>query len=312
MSISAKLRTYERLLRYTEQMTTTLQGKDIRTYEVKEEPFYKPVGDEVLQFQLAFENQRPVCLRGPTGCGKTALTEYMAYHLRKTVQEKNPGKEVVFPYIEIPCHEDITEAHLLGRADLVTGKWLAGPLYTAASSQYGALVVLDEFIEARPDVRVLTHSMTDDRRVLSVSRTGEVLELPESLMLVTCYNPGYQVRSKVLKPSTAQRYVTIDMNYPQAETEREIVMHKTGIEQAVAEKLVAFANEIRNAKSSDAIHLQEGASTRLVVMAAEFYASYVKRGMEPNLRAIAQVTILNPLTTEETDRKSLEELLDIL
>jgi len=293
-------------------MVSEIKGRDIRTYEVTEEPFYKPVGQEVLQFHLAFENKRPVCLRGPTGCGKTALTEYMAYHLRNSVQKKNIGKEISFPYIEIPCHEDITEAHLLGRADLVTGKWLPGPLYTAACSPYGALVVLDEFIEARPDVRVLTHSMTDDRRVLSVSRTGEVIELPDSLMLVTCYNPGYQVRSKVLKPSTAQRYVTIDMNYPQAKTEIEIVTHKTGIELQIAEKLVAFANEIRNAKSSDAIHLQEGASTRLVVMAAEFYRSYTQKGMKPNLRAIAEVTILNPLTTEDTDKRSLEELLNIL
>ncbi|MBS3137583.1 AAA family ATPase [Candidatus Woesearchaeota archaeon] len=269
-------------------------------YRISKAPYYEPVGNEVLLFQMAYENKRPVSLRGPTGCGKTTLTEFMAYTLGLDI--------TAFPYIEVPCHEDITETHLLGRYDL-DGKWLPGPLYIGA--KYGGMVVLDEFIESRPDVRVLTHSVTDDRRVLSVSKTGEVIQLPDNFMLVTCYNPGYQIKSKVLKPSTAQRYITIDMGYPSQEIEVKILMKKTGIEKEIAVKFVRFANDVRNMRDSDRIRIQEGVSTRLLVMVCELYKSYIRHKLSPNLKTIAKVALINPITSEQTDKKVLEELLAI-
>ncbi len=38
-------------------------------YIIRDEPFYYPVKDEVEVFEIAYENQLPVLLKGPTGCG---------------------------------------------------------------------------------------------------------------------------------------------------------------------------------------------------------------------------------------------------
>ena len=61
------------------------------------------------------------------------------------------------------------------------------------------------------------------------------------------------------------------MDYAPAELEQRILVQKTGVHSDIAQRLVGFAQEIRKAKTTDAIQLSEGASTRLLVFASEFY-----------------------------------------
>ena len=66
-------------------------------YFIEEEPYYEPVGDELAVFEVAYKNQLPVLLKGPTGCGKTRFMEHMAWRLK-------------LPLITVSCHEDLTAA----------------------------------------------------------------------------------------------------------------------------------------------------------------------------------------------------------
>ncbi len=274
-----------------------------KDFTIKEKPYYEPVGKEIQLFEAAYDSKRPVALVGPTGCGKTQLASFMAYSIASRNKEKK------FPYIEIPCNEDVTERHLLGGMG-VDGKWHPGPLYTLAKT--GGMLVLDEIVEARKDVTVLLHPLTDDRRYLPVTRKGEVLTPPDDFMVVVCYNPGYQVRNKNLKPSTRQRFVTIEMDYPNAELETKIVVNKTNVDYEVADKFVRFANLIREARTTDMVQLQEGASTRLLIMASELYLKNQEKNMGLSLEDIARGTILNPITSEETDREVMSDFLSQL
>ena len=90
------------------------------------------------------------------------------------------------------CHDDLTAADLTGRYLLKGGDtvWTDGPLTRAVRE--GGICYLDEVVEARKDVTVVLHPLTDDRRILPLERTGEVLEAPPDFMLVVSYNPGYQ------------------------------------------------------------------------------------------------------------------------
>jgi hypothetical protein len=78
----------------------------------------------------------------------------------------------------------------------------------------GAICYLDEVVEARKDTTVVLHPLADDRRVLPIERTGELLVAPPGFMLVISYNPGYQNLLKGLKPSTRQRFVALTFGYP--------------------------------------------------------------------------------------------------
>ena len=145
----------------------------------------------------------PVMLKGPTGCGKTRFVEHMAWRLGR-------------PLVTVACHDDLSASDLTGRY-LIRGSdtiWLDGPLTRAA--RVGAICYLDEIIEARSDTVVVIHPLTDDRRILPLDKTGELLDAAPGFQLVISYNPGYQHGLKDLKPSTRQRFVALEFGFPRA------------------------------------------------------------------------------------------------
>ena len=123
-------------------------------------PWYRASNSEDDLFLRAAALSMPVLLKGPTGCGKTRFVRHMAHRLGR-------------PLITVACQEDLSAADLTGRYLLEGGStvWADGPLTRAVRS--GAILYLDEVVEARPDVLTLLHPLTDDRRILPLERTGE-------------------------------------------------------------------------------------------------------------------------------------------
>ncbi|HIH2763552.1 MAG TPA: CbbQ/NirQ/NorQ domain-containing protein [Candidatus Azoamicus sp.] len=78
-------------------------------------------------------------------------------------------------------------------------------------------------------------------------------------MLIASYNPGYQSKTKELKPSTKQRFITLDFQYPNKNKEKEIIKLETNIDEENAEQLTNYAKKLRNLKDLDLI---ETVSTR--------------------------------------------------
>lgn len=176
-------------------------------YRLKLEPYYRAVANEVELFEAAYKHQLPVLLKGPTGCGKTRFIEHMAWRLQQ-------------PLITVACHDDLTASDLVGRYLITGGEtvWVDGPL--ARAVRVGAICYLDEIVEARKDTTVVIHPLADDRRVLPVEKTGELLHATPEFCLTISYNPGYQSVLKDLKQSTRQRFVAIEFAYPEAALEQ--------------------------------------------------------------------------------------------
>ena len=239
-------------------------------------PFYAPVGDECAIFEHAYRNRLPLLLKGPTGCGKTRFVAHMAAKLGR-------------PLYTVSCHDDLTAADLTGRYLLKGGDtvWVDGPLTRAVRE--GAICYLDEVVEARKDVTVVLHPVTDDRRILPLERTGEMLEAPPEFMLVASYNPGYQNVLKTLKPSTRQRFISMQFDFPTMEAEAAIVSRESGLPAERCMALVKVADALRNLKGQD---LEEGASTRLLV----YCATLIHAGLP--LDKAVRVALLEPLSDD--------------
>ena len=96
------------------------------------------------------------------------------------------------PLITVSCHEDMTASDLVGRylLDAEGTVWHDGPLTLAV--RHGAICYLDEIVEARQDTSVVIHSLTDDRRILSLEKKNEVVKAHDDFQIVISYNPGYQ------------------------------------------------------------------------------------------------------------------------
>lgn len=253
-------------------------------------PYYKEVGKEVAVFEHAAKNKLPLLLKGPTGTGKSRFIEHMA---------ARAGRKLY----TVACHEETSATDLIGRFILKGAEtvWIDGPLTSAVKE--GAIIYLDEIAEARPDIIVAIHSLTDYRRRLFIDKLGEELAAGENFLLVASYNPGYQKGFKELKPSTRQRFVSIEFNYPDAMLETEIIMKETLVKEEYARKLVKLGTRIR---SLSELALAESVSTRLLVDAGKLIHS----GLPPRLSA--EVAIVHPLTDEEDTSNALKDLVSIM
>jgi len=251
-------------------------------------PFYQAHGSEEELFERAWKNKLPLLIKGPTGCGKTRFVAHMATKLG-------------LPLYTVACHDDLTAADLVGRHLIVDGQtvWSDGPLTRAVRE--GGICYLDEVVEARKDTTVVLHPLADDRRILPIDRTGEILAAPPSFMLVVSYNPGYQNFLKGMKPSTRQRFISLAFDFPQPEQEETILVGETGIDAMTAKRLVSIANAFRSLRDHD---LEEVASTRLLVYAA----TLIKDGCDAALACRA--ALVETLTDDPETAVALREVID--
>jgi nitric oxide reductase NorQ protein len=256
-------------------------------YPAAEAPYYRASGDEIAVFEMCHARRLPLLLKGPTGCGKTRFVEHMAWRLGR-------------PLVTVACHDDLSASDLTGRY-LIRGSdtiWIDGPLTRAA--RLGAICYLDEIIEARSDTVVVIHPLTDDRRILPLEKTGELLEAAAGFQLVISYNPGYQHGLKDLKPSTRQRFVALEFTFPPPELEAEIVTHEGGVDRSTAVGLVTLTNRLRQLGDRG---LAEVPSTRLIVATARLVASGIP------VRSACRAALLGPLTDDPDLLAAMHDLV---
>ena len=257
-------------------------------------PYYLPLSDEIEVFKAAYAAKLPVLLKGPTGCGKTRFVEHMTWHLNRSA---DPA------LITIACHEDLTATDLVGRYLLQGDEtvWSDGPLTRAVRT--GAICYLDEVVEARKDTTVLIHALTDHRRILPIDKTGEQVTAHDDFLLVISYNPGYQSVLKDLKPSTRQRFVSLEFDYPSHDVEAEIVAHESGVDAATADRLATIAERVRNLREHG---FEEGVSTRLLIYTGDL----IQRGIAP--RRAAQSAITTAISDDPQVQAAVADIVDVI
>lgn len=255
---------------------------------VQDQPYYLPHGDEVSIFEQCHARNLAVMLKGPTGCGKTRFVEYMAWRLGR-------------PLVTMSCHDDLTASDLIGRFLIRHDgtAWQDGPLTRAVRE--GAICYLDEVVEARQDTVVVLHPLTDYRRMLPIDKTGETVEAAPGFQLVVSYNPGYQRMLKDMKPSTRQRFVALDFNFPPPGRESEIVQREGGVEAPLARALVALGQRLRGLQDRG---LAEVPSTRLLIAAARLAASGI------GVKSACHAAIVSPLSDEPSLVAAMRDLVD--
>jgi nitric oxide reductase NorQ protein len=252
------------------------------------EPYYEPQGNEIAVFEAAARRKLPVMLKGPTGCGKTRFLEHMAWRLKRAL-------------VTVSCHEDLTSSDLVGRFLLegASTVWQDGPLTRAVKA--GAICYLDEIVEARTDSTVVIHPLTDHRRQLSLEKKGVEIDAHEDFLLVISYNPGYQTVLKDLKPSTKQRFVGLNFDFPTPEVEKKILINEVpGLSAEIAAKLVATGGKARGLKDHG---LDEVTSTRALVYAANL----ISAGLEPV--EACRAAMVNPMTDDIELSAALSEII---
>ncbi len=254
----------------------------------RKEPYYLASGDEISIFEQCHRRNMAVMLKGPTGCGKTRFVEHMAWRLGR-------------PLVTVSCHDDLSASDLIGRFLIRHDgtQWQDGPLTRAVRE--GAICYLDEVVEARQDTVVVLHPLTDYRRILPIDKTGETIEAAPGFQLVISYNPGYQRMLKDLKPSTRQRFVSLDFDFPPPEREAHIIQKEGETDHATAQALVSLGQRLRGLQDRG---LAEVPSTRLLIAAARLIASGIP------VRQACYSALVSPLSDDASLVAAMRDLVD--
>ncbi len=296
------------------------------------EPYWEDIANEREVFRTTFNLQRPLVLKGPTGCGKTTLARRMQWELGNELKNEKyspdfsfneesglyepiTGKKAgsaslatnpAFPLYVVDGNEDTEVIHLVGGYNAI-GKFVGGPLYHWAHT--GGILLVNEFAEIRGDVQTVFHGALDKERLITFPDVAKLVNLPDHAMFVATYNPGYQAKRNPLKISTKQRLPGINFDYPTADQEAKIVYNASAVNgtmvgQETAERLAKLAEDIRGKdKEKSFLSSREGISTRLLVMAAE----YMNAGLTP--KVACQTAIVEPLASNDKERETLEVII---
>jgi gas vesicle protein GvpN len=195
----------------------------------------------------------PIHLRGPAGVGKTSLAFYIA---------KKIGRPVIF----MCGSEEFSESDMIGHFNGVESSvvidnyirtvyerqeqqrktWLDGKLVTACKNGY--TVIYDEFTRTRPEVNNILLSVLEEK-IISMpggsSKESYIKIHPEFNMIFTS-NPEEYVGVYKSANALIDRMITIDINASDEETEKMIVMSKSGLSPEDAERLVKISSGIRS------------------------------------------------------------------
>jgi cobaltochelatase CobS len=218
---------------------------------------------DVLGAVLAvFRRNNNVWIAGERGTGKTSFAQQVA-------------ARAVRPFARISFHRDTQAVELFGMTvptpDGGTG-WKDGAL-VAAMRRPGTIILLDEVTLAPPGMVGALQTILDEHRI--TLETGEVVKAADGVRFIIADNTfgsgdesgAYVGTNEMNKAFVDRATIGIEMPYLGKQKEISLLVARTGIEKAAADKLATYAGLTRQ-KGIDVA----GLSPRRLIAWAEMIA----------------------------------------
>lgn len=189
-----------------------------------------------------------VLLSGPKGIGKTLLFHHWAFRAQ-------------MPYISLDCSEETKDRQLKGGFVILpdgSTVFVLGKLASAivAANIYGqAVVVLEEINALPPQQQKNLNPFTDFRRKIEIPELGWHLEVQDdaSLLIAATMNKAAYGGTYDLNEDLKSRFNEIDLPYPSAEAEKEILrgaVPRMQPHDSVLEMLIRIAQQTRQEQTA--------------------------------------------------------------
>lgn len=194
----------------------------------------------------------PAHLRGVSGVGKTAF----AFHVAKEI-----GRPIVF----MCGSEEFSSLDLIGgyfgvkkslvvdnyissvykRKEEVGKMWTDGRLVTACKNGY--TVIYDEFTRARPEVNNVLLSVLEEQMVNISNHASQnnYVKIHPDFRIIFTSNPEEYVGVYKSANALIDRMITIDIDDMDLETEKLIIMSKSGVNEKDAKIITKITRYIK-------------------------------------------------------------------
>ncbi len=231
----------------------------------------------------------PIMLIGMAGTGKTEILRQVSSELSKNLYfisfsaAINGGRDVV-----------------IGTRELVHGETIFRPsLFLQAISDSNALVVLDEINRADYEAMNLLMNLLDGSQELYVSELGKPVKVADGVAWAATANIGYAATKK-LDEALVTRFTQVQMNPLSADSEKDLLVNRTGCSEENARRISSFASKMREQRLIEKI--DDFTSTRESLV-------YAKLSNVMDLQDVFEETIITKYN--ESDRVVARQVWDL-
>lgn len=224
---------------------------------------------------LYLNNGYPVHLRGLAGVGKTSL----AYHIAKKTNR---------PILLICGNEDINNENLIGgysgvkkyfvednfittvykKEELIRKTWNDGRLLTACKEGY--TVIYDEFTRTPPEINNVFLSILEEKIVdIPYGNDNTFVKIHPEFKIIFTSNPEEYIGVYRSPNALTDRMITVDMINLDEDTEKHIIMSRSGMSAEDSQKIVSLSRYIKDKfNEADYVSIRGGIMLAKIVKSA--------------------------------------------
>lgn len=206
---------------------------------------------------VALLHNMSALLIGETGTGKTSAVKYLAYKRKQ-------------PYVRVNMTGYTTPDELIGSKSVKAGEtYYEHGIITDAMNR-GAILVIDEINATTPDCLFILHGLLDDDRRITLPN-GEVITPHENFRVFATCNPDYEGTKSMNRAFLDRFPIILTVNQLDPVNEKNLIVERTHIPDAVANMLVVTATLARKEYADGKINTF--ISTRALLAVGKLMAS---------------------------------------
>ncbi|WP_281974781.1 gas vesicle protein GvpN [Halobacillus litoralis] len=234
---------------------TQTKSDSSTTARVYDHPFFKSLIKRSLRYLSA---GYPVHYTGPSGIGKTTLALHVA-KLRKRPVTLISGNQDLKNEDLIGAHTGYNRKKLNDNfvktvrkiEENVSEDWVEGHLYEAV--KYGHTLVYDEFTRSRPDTNNLFLSVIEEKLLplYGAKKKNSHIEVHPDFSIIFTSNPTEYVGVFETQDALLDRMITLPFEGMEEEAEVAVVVERTDIDKANAEKIVRFIRQVNERSNNN-------------------------------------------------------------
>jgi nitric oxide reductase NorQ protein len=224
-----------------------IQFNSINGKDFTETSYLRAIANRALLYLRA---GYAVNLRGPAGVGKTCLALYIGKLLGRPV-------ELVFGN-EDSVHVDLIGGNLGMDRKVVYDNYIHSVVKVQESYRHklvegklldacrnGKTLIYDEFTRTRPEINNILLPVLEER-LINLPLTGKSMEVHKEFRMLFTSNPEEYTGVYGTQDALNSRMVTVELGYPDSETELAIVAQHSGLDEKVCSGIVAIMQSLRN------------------------------------------------------------------
>jgi gas vesicle protein GvpN len=200
---------------------------------------------------LYLNNGFPVHLRGPAGSGKTSLAFHIARSLGKPIMFMGGSEQInddnlIGGYSGLKKYfiEDNFITSVYKREEFIRKDWRDGRLLTACRE--GNTVIYDEFTRTPPEINNVLLAILEEKIVdVPYGNFSEYIRVNPDFRIIFTSNPEEYTGVYKSQNALLDRMITIDMDSLDKETEKSIVITKSGLDSYDVSRIIQMSEFIK-------------------------------------------------------------------